>query len=100
VTTPAGTFRALRIDGDDKIKAQFIGAAGAINGAVATGDGATVIAHTQTSGPHTGYGEVFSSFYYVPSMKCLAKMVEDTYNSENVRTNHQTDTLLSFKPAN
>jgi len=32
-------------------------------------------------------------------VKYWAKMVKEDYNSENVRTNRQTDKLISFKPA-
>jgi hypothetical protein len=99
VTTPAGTFHALRIESDDKVKAQFIAANAAIGGAVATADGATVVAKTNHSGPHTEYAEILSTFYYVPEIKYWAKSVEDTYNSDNVRTRRQTNSLISFKPA-
>ncbi len=99
VTTPAGTFHAIRIESDDKVKAQFMAANGAVGGAVATADGATVIAKTSNSGPHTEYAEILSTFYYVPEIKYWVKSVEDTYNSENVRTRRQTNLLISFKPA-
>jgi hypothetical protein len=99
VTTPAGTFHALRIESDDKVKAQFMAANAAIGGAVATADGATVIAKTNHAGPHTEYAEILSTFYYVPEIKYWAKSVEDTYNSDNVRTRRQINLLISFKPA-
>lgn len=99
VTTPAGTFHALRIDSDDKVKAQIMGASGAVGGALATSDGSTVVAHTEKSGPHVVYGEVRSSFYYVPSTKYWVKSVEEVYDSDNIRTKRETDVLLSFKPA-
>ncbi len=99
VTTPAGTFHAIRIESDDKIKAQFMAANAAVGGAMATADGATVIAKTNNSAAHTEYAETISTFYYVPEIKYWAKSVEDTYNSDNVRTRRQTNLLISFKPA-
>jgi hypothetical protein len=98
VTTPAGTFHALRIDGDDKVKAQFAGASGAIGGDVATADGSTVVAHTEKSLPHVVYAEIYSTLYYVPSTKYWVKSVEEIYNNENVRTRRETNVLLSFTP--
>jgi hypothetical protein len=99
VTTPAGTFHAIRIESDDKVKAQFIAANAAVGGAVATADGATIIARTNNAGPHTEYAEILSTFYYVPEIKYWVKSVEDAYNSDNVRTRRQTNMLISFKPA-
>jgi hypothetical protein len=99
VTTPAGAFHALKIESDDKVKAHFMAANSAIGGALATADGATVVAKTNHAGPHTGYAEIYSTFYYVPEVKYWVKSVEESYNSENVRTKRQTDVLVSFKPA-
>lgn len=99
VTIPAGTFHALKIESDDKVKAQFIGASSANSGAVATADGASVVVNSNKTGPHTVYAEFFATFYYVPEMKYWVKTVEDDFNSENVRTMRRTDTLVSFKPS-
>jgi hypothetical protein len=99
VTTPAGTFHTLKIEADDKVKAQFMAASGAIGGAVTTADGSTVVAHTDKSGPHTEYGEFFSTFYYAPEVKYWVKMVKEDFNSEGVRTQRETDVLTAFKPA-
>jgi hypothetical protein len=99
VTTPAGTFHALKVESDDKVKGQFMAASGVVGGALTTADGSTVVAHTDRSGPHTAYGEFFSTFYYVPEIKYWVKTVQENYNGENVRTERRTDTLVSFKPA-
>ena len=98
VTTTAGAFHALVIEEDDKIKGQFAAATGAVGGAVTTADGSTIVAHSDHSGPHTVYGERFSTLYYVPEIKYWVKSVQEDYSSENVRTMRQTDTLISFKP--
>lgn len=99
VTTPAGTFHAMRIEGDDKVKVEFMAANAAIGGAVSTADGATVIAKTNKAGPHTEYMEVFSTFDYAPAVKYWVKAVDEDYNSDNIRTRRRTDVLLSYKPA-
>jgi hypothetical protein len=99
VTTPAGTFHALKIESDDKIKAHFMAANAAVGGALATADGSTVVAKTNHAGPHTEYAETFSTFYYVPEIKYWVKYVEDTFSSESVRTRRVVDLLVSFKPA-
>ena len=99
VTTPAGTFHAIKIESEDHVKGQFAAANGAIGGAFATADGSTVVAHTNHTEPRTIFGEFFSTFYYCPTIKYWVKTVQDNYNSENVRTQRQTDVLVSFKPA-
>jgi hypothetical protein len=91
-------FHAIKIESDDKIKAHFMAANAAVGGALSTADGATVIAKTNHAGPHTEYAETFSTFYYVPEIKYWVKSVEETYNSENVRTRRQINLLVSFKP--
>lgn len=99
VTTPAGTFHAIKIESDDKVKAQMMAASAAVGGAVATSDGSTVVAHTDHSGPKIVYGELFSTFYYVPEVKYWVKTIEEDFNSENVRVFKKTDTLISYKVA-
>lgn len=99
VTTPAGTFHTLKIESDDKVKAQLMAANGAIAGALATGDSSTIVAHADHSGPKTVYAEFFSTFYYAPEVKYWVKMIKEDFNSESVRTQKQTDTLVSYKPA-
>lgn len=99
VTTPAGTFHALKIESDDKVRAQMSGANAAVAGAVATSDGSTIVAHSGHSEPKTAYAEFFSTFYYAPEVKYWVKMVEEDFNSESVRTSKQTDMLVSYKPA-
>jgi hypothetical protein len=99
VTTPAGSFHAIRIESDDKVKAQFLGASSAIGGAVASTDGSTLIAQSQKTGPDVAYAEFFSTFYYAPDTKYWVKTVEGQFNSENVRTQRKSEVLVSFKPA-
>jgi len=99
VTTPAGVFHALKIESDDKVKGQFMAANGAVAGAVATADGSTIVAHTDRAGPRTVYAEFFSTFYYAPEVKYWVKTVKEDFNSESVRTQKQTDTLVLYKPA-
>ncbi len=99
VTTPAGSFHALRVEASGKIKAQMAGAASTLGGSTASNGEATVIAHSQVSGPHAAYFTTYEILYYVPSIKYYVKRVEEDYNSENVRVSRMTDVLASLKPA-
>lgn len=99
VTTPAGVFHALRIEDNGKVKANFLGSSSSIGGAVAGGGATTAVTHSAATGPHTVYGEFFSTFDYVPAVKYWVKSVEEDFNGENVRTVRRIDELISFKPA-
>jgi hypothetical protein len=99
VTTPAGTFRALRIESEDRVTGHFMGASEAIGGSLATGEGATSVGHVGRSGPHLAYGQVLSSFDYVPEVKYWVKTERDEFDGEGVRVLSSKDQLITFKPA-
>ena len=99
VATPAGTFRALRVEGTGSVEAKMAPSASVIVGATASPGDATTISHSQVSGAHTAYFTTFSALDYVPSVKYYVKSVEEQYNSENVRIRRSTDVLASFKAA-
>ena len=99
VTTPAGTFHALRVEGTGSAEAKMAPSASVIGGATASPGDATTISHSQVSGAHTAYFTTFSALDYVPSVKYYVKSVEEQYNSENVRIRRSTDVLASFKAA-
>ena len=99
VTTPAGTFHALRIECNGSVKAQMAPSSSVIGGVVASPGDATTVTHSQVSGAHTAYFTNFEVLDYVPSVKYYVKSVEEQYNSENVRVRRSTDVLSSFKAA-
>ena len=99
VTTPAGTFHAMRIEGSGTIKAQMGPSSATIGGATTSSGESTVIGHSQVSAGGDAYLTTYIVCDYVPSVKYYVKRVEEEYNAENVRVSRSTDTLASFKPA-
>ena len=99
VTTAAGTFHAIKVESDDKVKVDLMGASAAVGGTIATANGATAVAQSGRSGPHSVYLENFSTFYYAPQVKYWVKTVEDQFNSDSVRVSRETNTLVSYTPA-
>ena len=99
VTTPAGTFHALRIEGSGTIKAQMAPASATIGAAAASNGESTGIAHSQVSAGGDAYITTYSVCDYVPAVKYYVKRVEEEYNADNVRVSRSTDTLASFKLA-
>jgi hypothetical protein len=86
VTTPAGVFHALRIESEDMVTAQVLGASGGVGRA-------------GRSAPRTVYGQVLSSFDYVPEIKYWVRSRRDEFNADGVRYLGATDQLIAFKPA-
>lgn len=99
VTTPAGAFHALRIEGHGTLKAQIAASNGTIGGGTQTPGSATAIVHTQATPAHVEYGTQYVRVDYVPEIKSFVKSVQETYNASGVRTHRETRTLESFKPA-
>ncbi len=100
VTTPAGTFRALKIEANGTEEDQFVVPSVAVSGSTASPiSGATSIAHAQRGGTGVQHVILYAALYYVPDVKYFVKTIEEVYNSENVRISRDTQTLVSFKPA-
>lgn len=98
VVTPAGTYRALKIEANGTIEAQMAAAAAAAGGGVVTSSGGTATSRVARSPAHTAHGLEYKEFYYVPAVKYYVKSVEEVYNGDNVLTHRDTRTLVSFKP--
>ena len=64
-----------------------------------TPTGATTVTHTDKSGPTTAHGTEYGELYYSPKVQYFVKTVEDEFNSENVRTSHNVQTLQSYTVA-
>jgi len=56
MTTPAGTFHAIKITADDNVKGQFMASSATVGGAVATSDGSSVVARSGRTGLHMEMG--------------------------------------------
>lgn len=99
VTTPAGTFHALKVvaKGVDDILIQT--PAAVAGGTVATSNGATSVAHTEKGGLRRFTRVTYGELDYVPALKNFAKTVEEQYTPDNVRVSRETHVLESFAPA-
>jgi hypothetical protein len=71
--------------------------AAAAAGVVASASGTTAVAQTRRAVNGTAESTLYAVFYYVPDVKYYVKSVEETYNSQGVRVNRDTETLVSFK---
>jgi hypothetical protein len=98
VTVPAGTFHALKIVADGLDKASIQVARSAVSGTVVGPGGATSIAHAQAGGQSALTRRTYSETYYVPEVKNWVKMIEEQYNTDDVRTQRITTVLVSYKP--
>lgn len=98
VVTPAGTYRALKVEANGTIEAQMAAAAAAASGGMVTASGGTTISQVARSPAHTGHGLEYFEFYYAPAVKNFVKTVLEDYNGDNVLTSRDTRTLASFKP--
>jgi hypothetical protein len=100
VTTPAGTFHCLRVEGHGTIEAKLLPAVGGVAGAFGTPGDVTTVTHLGAAGAQTVYNLQTMAFDYAPDLGVTVKSVEEQYNSENIRTSRDTRTLVSFQHGN
>jgi hypothetical protein len=99
VTVPAGHFRAIKVVADGVDEAQIeVPAVASANVAAAPG-GSTSVAHSQRGGVGKLVRGTHAEIYYVPAVKNFVRMVEEQYNTDNVRVMRHTLNLVGFKPA-
>jgi hypothetical protein len=99
VTTPAGAFHTLEVKMTGSADAMIPVPQAAAAAAVATPQGAMTVGRTQRAGVRPIHMTVYGEFYYAPTVKYFVKSVQEQYNTENIRTQRDTDILASFKPA-
>ncbi len=99
VTVPAGTFHALKIEGDGEWQAALAPAVSAVTGARVDGQGATTVMQTNRVTPQTVTGRLYKAFWYVPGVKRWVKSVEEYYSGTGQRNERYTDELESYKVA-
>ncbi|WP_158916005.1 hypothetical protein [Caulobacter sp. S45] len=99
IQTPAGVFRALKIEAEGDWTKET--APAVVSGGVAEADasGAGSSAQSRRLPSQTGSGRIYKVFWYVPEIKRFAKVTEEIFNSSGVRSERTTGTLQSFKPA-
>jgi len=98
VTTPAGVFHALKIETNGFEEVKVVLPASAASSAVTTPSGAAALSQVQRQRIGVVRIELRDKIFYVPSIKYYAKIIQEVYNSDGVRTKRHTDTLVSFKP--
>ena len=54
---------------------------------------------TQRGGVEQVVVATVGQIYYVPQIKYAVKIVDEQYNSDNVRVYRETQSLISFRPA-
>lgn len=97
VTVPAGTFHALKIEGDGTWTAYLPGNVLVTKGRAA--NGATISSATGQA-PRVASGRLLKTFWYVPEVHRWVKSEEDTFNSGGVQTQQATSELEAYTLAN
>jgi hypothetical protein len=100
VTVPAGTFHALKIEGDGDWTATAAPAVSAMAGSRVDAQGPTTLVQTNRVIPGTSSGRTYKAFWYVPSVKKWVKAVEEYYSSNGIRSWRITSELVSFQNGN
>lgn len=99
VTVPAGTFHALKIEGEGTWSAQLAPEETVTQGAQVTESGTTMSTQVQKTAPRETSGRLYKAYWYVPDVKRWVKAVDENYSSGGARNERFTDELESFKPA-
>jgi hypothetical protein len=99
VTVPAGTFHALKIEGNGLLTAQVFFPAKAIAAGEAGPSDATSISHVQTAHSGTMVQPRYRLIYYAPQIKNYVKLIYEQYDDQNVRNERDTFVLVSYTPA-
>jgi hypothetical protein len=99
VTVPAGHFHAIKVVAEGVDEAQIEVPSVASANVAAAPSGSTTVAHTQRGGIGKLVRGTHAEFYYVPAEKYFVRMVEEQYNTDNVRVSRHTMNLVSFTPA-
>jgi hypothetical protein len=97
VTTSAGAFRALKIEGLVHVDARMAAASAAsMAGSAGAGGGVSSaqVAHLPERTVHETWRD---QLYYAPEVKNYVKFVSEHYNADEVRILRQTDLLVSYK---
>jgi hypothetical protein len=98
VTTPAGVFHALKIEANGLEEVRVLLPASAGVSSVTTQSGAAALSQVQRQRIGVVRIVLKHQIFYAPSVKYYAKIVQEQYNADGVRTVRDTDTLVSFKP--
>lgn len=100
VSVPAGTFHALKIEGEGQWSAAVAPAVAAVSGARVDAQGTTTLMQTRRITPRVATGRLYKAFWYVPAAKRWVKSLEEYYDSNGVRNEMYMDELESYKVSN
>ncbi len=95
VSTPAGVFRALKVDARGTIETHLASATLALDPG-RTSKREQKAPHIRQSGQPIVQAVEHDAFYYAPRLKAFAKIVEEQFNEQAVRTSRDTQVLVSF----
>jgi hypothetical protein len=99
VETPAGKFRALKIECKGTWQANFAPANGTTAATVASGPNSTIVMQHGVTGAHALSGEILKVSYYAPDLKQFVSEIQDTYDGDGVRVYRESRKLMSYKLA-
>lgn len=99
VTVPAGTFHALKIEGNGSVDQDEVVPSVAQSTAVGEPGAAAAQSRVQQGGKRTVHITLYSAIYYAPEAKRPVKTVDEQYNVSGIMVRRQTEEMVSFKPA-
>ncbi len=97
VTVPAGTFHALKVEGDGEWQAAIAPAVAAASGTRVDAQGATTVMQNRRVAASIVSGRLYKAFWYVPAVKKWVKSLEEFYDANGKRNEQYQDELVSFK---
>lgn len=99
VTTPAGTFHALKVVARGVTDAAVETPAAVAAGTMATPEGALSVAQAQKGGIARVTEMSYAELYYAPALRNFVRTIEERYTPDNVRKIRETRVLTSYAPA-
>lgn len=99
VTVPAGTFNAVKIEAFGRWTGTLANAVTGIATTRSDEQGIAVTSRLDHQAPRGATGRLYKAFWYVPEVKRAVKVVEETYDSNGLRTESRTSELESYRVA-
>jgi hypothetical protein len=96
VQVPAGSFDAIKIEGEGRWTAEVLPSSTATASAVGASGNAGVGAQVVTTQAHQATGRTYKVAWYVPAVKRWVKSVEEYYGSGGIRNERYVSELESF----
>lgn len=99
ITTPAGTFHALKIEADDEWTQEYNEVAATASSTVAAGQtgSAGLVTANKAYTPPPVSGKTYQVLWYAPEVKTYVKFVYESYQANGLLAKRTTELLDSFK---